>query len=186
MRFYLFYTEGMKIMNVEYVYLQLYRLFDKATPISADCGKLCDKRCCRGEDAGMYLFPGEERVFKLLSPEWAKTEKSDFCYDFNGRKKNVPILFCNGRCDRYQRPLACRIFPLTPYINNEKKTEIIIDARAKAMCPLAKTLDIADFDRKFVSNVKKAFSVLTKNREIAEYLDCYSRYIDEYKKFFKE
>lgn len=173
-------------MNVEYVYLQLYRLFDRVTPISADCGKLCGAVCCRGKDCGMYLFPGEERVFRLLSPSWAKLEKSDFCYEFDGKKKTVPILFCEGSCDRYQRPLACRIFPLTPYINAEGKAEIIVDPRAKAMCPLAKTLDIADFDQRFVRNVKRTFSVLSKNKEIAEYLKSYSRYIDEYKKFFKE
>ena len=176
----------MKIMNIEYIYLQLYRLFDKATPISADCGKLCSKRCCRGEDSGMYLFPGEERVFKLLNPDWAEIEKSDFCYEFDGKRKNVPILFCSGNCDRYQRPLACRIFPLTPYINAEKKAEIIIDPRAKAICPLAKTLDLADFDRKFLTNVKRAFTVLMKNKEIAEYLIRYSEYIDDYKNFFEE
>lgn len=173
-------------MNVAYIYLQLYRLFDRSTPIKADCGKLCGKRCCKGEDCGMYLFPGEEKVFKLLNPSWAKIEKSDFCYEFNGKTKNVPILFCNGSCDRYQRPLACRIFPLTPYINEDGKAEIIVDSRAKAICPLAKTLDTADFDGKFYNNVKKAFSVLTKNKEITEYLKKYSAYIDEYKKFYKE
>ena len=173
-------------MNIEYIYLQLYRLFDKSTPILADCGKLCAKRCCQGVDFGMYLFPGEERVYRLLSPEWAKIEKSDFLYNFGKKTKSVPILFCSGCCDRYQRPLACRIFPLTPYINKSGKTEIIIDPRAKAICPLAKTLFISEFDQKFVKNVKRAFSLLLKNKEIAEYLKKYSEYIDEYKKFFKE
>ncbi len=173
-------------MNVEYVYLQLYRLFDRSTPIPADCGKLCSSVCCKGDDCGMYLFPGEERVFRLLNPDWAKVEKSDFCYEFDGKIKKVPILFCGGSCDRYQRPLACRIFPLTPYINKAQKAEIIIDPRAKAMCPLAKTLYLADFDRNFVKNVHRAFALLMKNREIVEYLKAYSAYIDEYKKFFKE
>lgn len=171
-------------MNIEYIYLQLYRLFDKSTPLKADCGRLCGKRCCKGDDGGMYLFPGEEKVFKLLNPKWAKIEKSDFYYDFNGKQKNVPILFCEGSCDRYQRPLACRIFPLTPYINEGGKAEIIVDPRAKAICPLAKTLDISDFDEKFVKNVKKSFSVLMKCKEISEYLKAYSEYLDEYKKFF--
>ena len=182
----LLYTEGMKIMNVEYIYLQLYRLFDSSTPIPTDCGKLCGSVCCAGDECGMYLFPGEERVFRLLDPDWAEIESSDFCYEFDGKKKNVPILFCNGSCDRYQRPLACRIFPLTPYINGDMKLEIIKDPRAKAMCPLAKALDLEDFDGKFVKNVHRAFSLLMKNREITEYLKQYSAYIDEYKKFFKE
>lgn len=173
-------------MNIEYIYLQLYGLFDKSTPIKADCGKLCGKKCCKGEDCGMYLFPGEEKVFGLLKPSWAKIEKSDFCYNFGGKSKKVPILFCDGNCDRYQRPLACRIFPLTPYINKDGKEEIIVDPRAKALCPLAKTLEKEDFDVKFVKNIKRAFSVLTKNKEITEYLKRYSAYIDEYKNFFKE
>lgn len=171
-------------MNVEYIYLQLYRLFDKSTPINADCGNLCGKRCCKGEDGGMYLFPGEKKVFKLLNPKWAKIENSDFYYEFNGKRKNVPILFCDGVCDRYQRPLACRIFPLTPYINKDGKAEIIIDPRAKSMCPMSNNLDIADFDEKFVKNIKKAFAVLMKCKEISQYLKAYSEYIEEYKKFF--
>lgn len=183
---YILCTEGMKIMNVEYIYLQLYRLFDKSTPIKADCGRLCEKSCCKGDDGGMYLFPGEEKVFELLKPDWAKIEKSDFCYKYNGKTKNVPILFCNGNCDRYQRPLACRIFPLTPYINGGKKTEIIVDPRAKAICPLAKTFKTEDFDGKFLGDIKKTFSVLMKSKEITEFMKEYSAYIDEYKRFFEE
>lgn len=171
-------------MNIEYIYLQLYRLFDKSTPINADCGRLCGKRCCKGDDGGMYLFPGEERVFKLLKPDWARIEKSDFCYDFNGKRKSVPILFCNGSCDRYQRPLACRIFPLTPYINEDGKAEIILDPRAKALCPLTELGGISEFDGNFTKNIKKAFSVLMRSREITEYLKKYSELLDEYKKFF--
>ena len=30
---------------------------------------------------------------------------------------------CDGTCDRYQRPLACRIFPLTPYLGKDGKIE---------------------------------------------------------------
>ena len=173
-------------MNIAYIYLQLYRLFDKSTPIKADCGKLCDSRCCRGSDCGMYLFPGEKEVFKLLAPDWAEIERSDFVYKAGEKNKSSPILFCNGSCDRYQRPLACRIFPLTPYVNNENELEIIVDPRAKAICPLAKCLDIEDFDKKFVKNIKRAFLLLMKNSEISEYMTSYSEYINEYKKFYEE
>ena len=69
------------IMNSAYVYLQIYKLFDSCTPIKADCGQLCDKACCKGDnDCGMYLFPGEKEVYKLLSPDWVKIEQSDFTY----------------------------------------------------------------------------------------------------------
>lgn len=171
-------------MNVAYVYLQIYRLFDKSTPIKGDCGALCDKACCVGDDSGMYLFPGEREVFSLLEPSWAKIEDTDFSYTYNGKKKTVPLLVCSGVCDRYQRPLACRIFPLTPYIDKDGKLEVIVDPRAKAVCPLSRELTIEDFDYRFIKNIRKAFVILMKNGEIKEYMKTYSEYIDEYRKFF--
>ncbi len=173
-------------MNIAYIYLQIYRLFDEVTPIKGDCGLLCDGACCKGEDAGMYLFPGEEKVYKLLNPDWAEFEKSDFYYEYQGKKKNVPIIFCKGECDRYQRPLACRIFPLTPYINKGGEPEVIIDPRSRAICPLPKELELDEFDYRFVKNIKKAFNLLMRNAEIREYMNKYSEYIDEYRRFFKE
>ncbi|MDD6736331.1 MAG: hypothetical protein PUE13_08505 [Clostridiales bacterium] len=172
-------------MKSTYIYLQLYRLFDRSTPLLADCGGLCGSACCEGDESGMYLFPGEESVYKLLNPDWGKIEYSDFEYEYNGKTKKVPILFCNGCCDRYQRPLACRIFPLTPYVK-DGQFEIIIDPRAKSVCPLASELTINQFDEKFVNNIKKSFILLMKNAEIKEYMNKYSEYIDEYRRFFKE
>ncbi|MDY3929646.1 MAG: hypothetical protein SOZ34_09840 [Clostridia bacterium] len=171
-------------MNSAYAYLQLYRLFDDVTPIKADCGQLCDRICCRGEDSGMYLFPGELNVYRLLNPSWSEIEESDFEYEFDGRTERVPILFCNGNCDRYQRPLACRIFPLTPYLNKEGKIEVIIDPRAKSMCPLAKGLNIDEYSPLFVKNIRKCFNILTKNKKVYTFLDTYSRQLDELMKFY--
>lgn len=171
-------------MNAAYVYLQLYRFFDNLTPTTFDCGKLCGKACCKGDDCGMYLFPGEKKVFDMLSPEWARVEMSEFSYVCNGKRKNVPILFCNGKCDRYQRPLACRIFPLTPYVE-DGKMRIIIDPRANAVCPLAKRRKIEDFDNEFIAAVYKVFAVLMSNREFAEFMQTYSEYIRDYLKFFR-
>lgn len=172
-------------MKIAYIYLQLYRLFDNSTPLPADCGALCGSACCKGDDAGMYLFPGEESVYKLLNPNWCEIEKSDMTYRFRGKEKRVPLLLCKGECDRYQRPLACRIFPLTPYVK-DGRLEIIIDPRAKSLCPLSTELKLEQFNKKFVKNVKKAFIILMKNAEIREYINKYSEYIDEYRKFFEE
>lgn len=171
-------------MNAAYIYLQIYRLFDNATPIKFDCGRLCSKACCKGDDGGMYLFPMEEQVFDLINPSWVKIEKSDFTYEFKGKVKNVPIIFCDGNCDRYQRPLACRIFPLTPYLSKNDNLEIIVDPRAKALCPLSRELDVDEYDYKYVKNIKKAFTLLMKNDEFKTYMRAYSEYIDEYRKFF--
>jgi len=171
-------------MNTAYIYLQIYRLFDNAMPIKGDCGKLCNKACCKGDEGGMYIFPMEKSVYDLINPAWVKIESSDFTYEYQGRTKNVPILFCNGDCDRYQRPLACRIFPLTPYLNGEGKLEIIVDPRAKSLCPLSRQLDVDEYDYKYVKNIKKAFTLLMKNDEFKAYMQAYSAYIDEYRKFF--
>ncbi len=172
-------------MNPAYVYLQIYKLFDNHTPIKADCGRLCSKACCKGDDSGMYLFPGERSVFRLLNPDWAKLDVSDFVYGYKGVQKNTPILFCSGSCDRYQRPLACRIFPLTPYINGNGKLEIIIDPRAHSVCPLSDLPEVSDFDPAFVKNIKRAFAILCENDEVYAFLNTYSRMIDEYARFFK-
>ena len=172
-------------MNSAYAYLQLYRMFDESTPIPTDCGKYCDKACCRGDDCGMYLFPGEKKVYDMLKPEWSKLSTSDFEYLYDGKNKKTPILFCNGNCDRYQRPLACRIFPLTPYLDKNGQFDVIVDPRARSVCPLTYDMDIDDYDRKFVKNIKKAFILLSKNKEIYAFLDTYSRQLDDYMKFFK-
>lgn len=172
-------------MNSAYLYLQLYRLFDSSTPLGADCGKLCRKACCKGDDAGMYLFPGEQSVFELLSPDWVRIENSDFTYEYNGSRKNLKIAFCSGSCDRYQRPLACRIFPLTPYLDRTGKLSVIVDPRSKAVCPLGKTLDIDEYERAFARNVKSCFVILSKNPEFRAFLAEYSRYLDEFARFYK-
>lgn len=171
-------------MNSAYIYLQLYRMFDDVTPIAADCGKLCKKACCKGDDMGMYLFPGEKKVYDLLAPDWAEVEMSDFSYEYEGRQCRVPIVFCKGRCDRYQRPLACRIFPLTPYLDENGHLEVIIDPRAKSVCPMAKALRLSDFDALFIKNIKRAFSLLIKNPRIKAFMKEYSSYIDEFARFF--
>lgn len=171
-------------MNSAYAYLQIYRLFDDSTPLLEDCGKLCNKACCKGDDFGMYLFPGEKKVFDMLNPEWARVELSDFEYEYENKMKKTHILFCDGECDRFQRPIACRIFPLTPYLDKEKKLKVIVDPRAKSVCPMTFGTDISDFDKRFVKNVKRAFNVLSKNKEIYAFLDTYSRQLDDYLKFF--
>lgn len=172
-------------MNTAYVYLQLYKLFDDSTPIPADCGILCGKACCAGDESGMYLFPGEKKVFDLLTPDWAHIERSDFTYTYNGSEKPVHIAFCNGACDRFQRPLACRIFPLTPYLDAQGRLQIIVDPRAKPVCPLSAGLEADQFDASFIRNVRKAFTLLCKNREFKAFLRDYSAYLDDFLKFYK-
>ena len=171
-------------MKPAYVYLQLYKLFDKVTPLAIDCGLLCGSHCCKGDDSGMFLFPGEDEVYKLLSPDWISISDSDLTYSYEGNTFKTPIAMCKGKCNRFERPLACRIFPLTPYIDKEENLKIIIDPRAKGICRLAQGFELDDFDKSFVKNTQRAFRLLIKNRKIFEFMKEYSKYLDEFARFF--
>ena len=131
----------------------------------------------------MYLFPGEKKVYELLEPKWIKIEKSDFKYKYENKEKNLFIAFCDENCDRYQRPLACRIFPLTPILDKSGKLDIIIDPRSKSICPLGQAFKLDDFEPAFLKNVKKAFTLLCKNKEFYAFMKEYSNYLNDFQKF---
>ena len=64
---------------------EIYRMLDKVSPVDFDCGKICGAICCRdvdGEDMGMYLLPGEEKIHDRKDKwlEWSKERAED--YDF--------------------------------------------------------------------------------------------------------
>lgn len=166
------------------IYKEAYRLLDKLTPLPIDCGQLCGGICCSDggrEDAGMYLFFGEEKMYDK-KPDWIRIEESEFLYGDDDRK--ALIAMCPGRCNRSMRPLSCRIFPLTPYKKEAGPLSIIMDPRAKAMCPLAKALDISDLDQKFVHTVKLIFNVLIKNKKIEQFICELSYLFDDTEKFY--
>lgn len=103
-------------------------LFDDLTPLSTDCGRLCAGRCCQpmeGENTGMLLFPGE----------------ADYYDDLPGyRVQQTPsglLLTCPGHCQREDRPLSCRLFPLLPLLRADG-VKVATDLRAKPVCPLAR------------------------------------------------
>ena len=121
-------------------------------------------------------------MYKNENTPWLRIEPSAFLY---GEKDKVTqIAICNGTCARALRPLSCRIFPLIPYQKEEGKAEIIIDPRAKAMCPLAQTFTMADFEPEFVRRVKLIFGVLLKNKDIRDFVIEQSYVLDEVGKFF--
>ncbi len=172
-------------MKPEKLYSQLYNLFDKSTPVAADCGKLCNKACCDGDDKnGMYLFPYEKVMYKNVQDSGISVSKCDFLY--NNGKTGADFAYCNGKCDRKFRPLACRIFPLLPYIDTFGNMKIIKDPRAYAVCPLARALHIDDFDARFVKNVRRCAKLLIKFDDIYNYLFDLSRLIDDSDWLFKE
>lgn len=91
--------------------LEARALLTEVTPLKADCGRLCGAACCLpgedGEAVGMLLFPGEAALYESAS--WAQLLPAHY------RLGDEPgqLLVCGGHCPRAERPLACRVFPLT-------------------------------------------------------------------------
>lgn len=164
----------MSKIAVTELYKQIYRRLDDLTPVPFDCGELCGKLCCQGDDeSGMYLFPGEEKLF--LGNENFSVLKTDI--ESAGRVVN--LLVCHGPCKRTDRPLSCRIFPLVPLYRKGSTLEIIHDPRAR-ICPLTHPEAADCIDPVFVREVTYAFQVLLKVPEIAEFLDTLSYVLEDF------
>ncbi|MBR3763343.1 MAG: hypothetical protein IKK57_02180 [Clostridia bacterium] len=127
-------------------------LFDDLTPLRTDCGLVCGGACCRpleGENTGMLLFPGEEAYYAAL-PDYRLTAT-----------EAGTLLTCSGQCERADRPLSCRLFPLLPLLR-EDGVRVATDARAKAVCPLARQSKAALLPE-FVSAVREAGRILAQD-----------------------
>lgn len=154
-------------MKKEDVIETCYSLLRNVTPLAFDCGKICEGKCCKGDNkTGMLLFPGEEN---LIDPKM-KVYKNE-----NGDSFAV----CDGTCDRNRRPLACRIYPLFPLIsfqNGEEYIKTEFDIRAD--CPLVS----GEFEitREFAKRVKRVGKYLLLNKETAEFYRGLSDEISEY------
>lgn len=109
-------------------------MLEKVTPLKGDCGRVCGAACCRPDGTGrggMLLFPGEEALYAPW-PDWARLEEAGiFPWTAGAEAAGVP-----GRVPaRLERPLACRLFPLTP-VAREEGAGVDMDVRAWAVCPL--------------------------------------------------
>ena len=132
---------------------KIKELFNEATPLDSDCGRLCDKSCCKGDsETGMVLFPGETTSLPVV--------------ETNGRK----IAVCEGVCQRENRPVSCMIFPLFPVLINGK-IKVWPDYRGAAVCPMVNHFDEIIFSKKFIRAVKKTGKLMLKNRETTEFLN---------------
>ena len=131
------------------------------TPLKKDCGRVCDARCCRpleGEETGMLLFPGEAEAY-------ADREGWVVRHAAQG-----DIVVCPGTCDREERPLSCRLFPLLPLIGDDGAIRVVTDLRARAVCPLARQGKSA-LDPEFIDAVREAGELLAQSEEQALFLD---------------
>ncbi|MCL2811866.1 MAG: hypothetical protein FWD25_08255 [Clostridia bacterium] len=140
------------------------QLLREVTPLKADCGRICGAACCQpypaqdGEASGMYLFPGEERLY---GPDdtWAQVLPTDWV---------APLLVCQGTCPRERRPLACRLFPLCARPEGEGFA-LRLDPRAWPVCALMPH-GLAGLDPAFVAAAKAAFTVLWADEEQKAFL----------------
>ena len=132
----------------------------EVTPLKGDCGRVCGARCCRsleGEETGMLLFPGEEEAY-LEKPGWTVRETPAGL-----------LAVCPGRCERSERPLACRIFPLLPVLR-EDGVKAAADQRARAVCPLLRQ-GIRGMNPAFAEAVREAGRILAEDPEQREFLE---------------
>lgn len=150
-------------------------LFDDLTPLRTDCGLTCGGACCQslpGDSTGMLLFPGEEAYYEgrpgyRMTPTEAGT-----------------LLICSGRCDRADRPLSCRLFPLIPLLR-EDGVKVATDLRARAVCPLARQgKDALTAD--FVAAVRQAGRILAQDGKQQAFLARLTRGQDELKALRKQ
>lgn len=134
-------------------YRAIYRLLGGVSPLPDDCGKLCGAACCcpeteiennentfSQEEMGIYLLPGEEKLF-TRKENWLKwtvenAEDFDFPPSWHGK---IYFVRCNCApcCPRDMRPLQCRFFPVTPHLTESKKLSLIrSDLELPYTCPL--------------------------------------------------
>ena len=92
------------------------------------------------EELGIYLYPGEERLF-TMQEDWLAWEIDDASwYDFpDSWEGDVCFVRClkAPRCDRPKRPLQCRFYPAAPHVTEDGEL-ILIRATAATPyeCPL--------------------------------------------------
>ena len=148
----------------EYHLKKCLDLFERETPLKRrDCGKYCSSSCCVGSaDDLVFLFPGEK---ELLSSKNFKFIHTDANYGFDA-------LFCGGTCERKDRPLGCRMFPLFPLaanIGEKTKITVVYDPRALKICPLSKNMGA--ISRSFIKAVKRAGEYMLLDSDLCDYLN---------------
>ncbi len=171
----------------------IYRLLNKVSPLSSDCGALCGAACC-GEDnsaqksndldMGIYLLPGEEKLFvdELKNDFfWIKESASDFEFPTSWSGK-VNFIKCKTppNCNRNFRPIQCRTFPLAPHIDDTGALSLILfPENLPYQCPLIK--NNIPLNSKFIKATYTSWQRLIKDPLIFDlvFLDSQNRRLDK-------
>ena len=172
-------------------YKAIYRLLDKVSPLSGDCGLLCGAVCCNfggqterapfpAVELGIYLLPGEDKLFAREEDRsrWETVNARD--YDFpDSWKGKVYFIRCAGAssCRRDQRPIQCRTFPLAPHITEDGVFLLIpYTDPLPYKCPLIE--ENTPLDAKFVKATYTAWTRLLKDPLILDLVEMDSRHRD--------
>ena len=147
----------------ERLYKKAKNIMEDKTPLKKDCGLLCDKACCKGDDeTGMLLFPDESTSLPVIE------------------KDGVRLCVCDGSCDREGRPLSCMIFPFFPYLTTDGRIKVIPDIRGAEICPIVRNFAETRLDRRFLRRVKNVGRLLIEDEECRAFIDGISREMDIY------
>ena len=105
----------MKCSIKKRTYRAIYRLLDRVSPVTYDCGQLCGAACCTcAEDEpdddpqlGIYLYPGEEKLFtkKEAWLHWTIEDAADYDFPDSWFGKLYFVTCLNApKCPREKRP----------------------------------------------------------------------------------
>lgn len=142
-------------------YKKANEIIGDKTPLKKDCGLICGGACCKGnEDTGMLLFPFEKTRLNIKE------------------KDSVRLAVCEGKCQRKDRPLSCKIFPFFPYVTPEGKIKVVPDVRGRSICPIVTNYNDIKLDRGFLYRVKRLGDFLYADEGCREFLEEVSREID--------
>ena len=151
-------------MSAYEAFLKARDLLENLTPLKTDCGRLCQGACCQGDETtGMLLFPGEAACYEDCA--FARVIPAGF--SLGGQ--DAQLLVCGGTCDRANRPLACRLFPLFLKFKEDGTTKLRMDVRARAVCPLT-DYGIKALDPDFKQAARAAYDLLLEEDVCAAYL----------------
>ena len=115
----------------------------------------------------MLLFPGEEAYY-ADKPEYTLRPVAQGM-----------LLVCPGRCEREDRPLSCRLFPLLPMLRADG-VKVATDLRARTVCPLARQGKDA-LSAEFVEAVRRAGQILAEDASQRPFLQMLTAQQDELK-----
>lgn len=127
---------------------------------------------------GLYLLPGEEKMFtrkeNWLAWGWTSADEYEFPESWHGK---VFFLQCKaaGFCPRENRPLQCRTFPLAPHLTEDGTLCMIWHSgELPYTCPLIEERQI--LNERFIRATYTVWSHLIREPLIYDLVEMDSQY----------